>query len=317
MKRHTSPSVRRSLRVLPQVAIAGAVLLLAVFTFLFFKTTFRLPLYRESLLLTGDPTRIISVHADGAVTIATIPQDTLIRAVEGYGNYSIRALSELDRIDNKGGLLIKNSVADALGIPIVHYLGSAPDGVADSTTLIRNVFSWGGLMERVKGSPSSMPFSEWIRYVWILRFIPADKVETISLDGALTQETTPDGRVVRVLDENKLDYLLATMLFDTGLRAEGLTVAVYNTTDVPLVGLRAARMLSRMGLQLVFVGNAQHSSEDCQVVVSKAEQGTKTVRFIREYFHCTVVDPQGISIGRETGADVIVLLGKEFSSKYQ
>ena len=91
---------------------------------------------------------------------------------------------------------------------------------------------------------TSVPISTWISLVWMLRFIPADAVEIVDVGPAIVPMQLPDGGSAPTLDERKLDFVLQNRLVDTGLRSENLTVAMYNTTQIASVGLRASRQLS-------------------------------------------------------------------------
>jgi len=274
--------------------------------------------FRQTVVVVGSPTHVISFDAKmRSITAVDVPDDALISAAMGYGQYTLRALVSLDTIDHRKGRLITDSVTNALGIPISGHVFSRDhtDGKIDIQQ-IRKIFSLPSIIAILADrSSTSIPWQEWVRLVFAVFRLPADALRVVDLTPAITTITSPDGNLMSLLDESRVDYLLDTNFFDAGLRAEGVTVAVYNTTNTPSVGLRASRLLARVGLQLVFVGNSEPEAKRCLITGSSEHLSTKTARFIRQYFHCD--ETHEGSVGHETGADVVVLLGTEYASIYK
>lgn len=319
MRSHTAVNTRRAHRAIPTVVGIGLAVTLVILGFIFFRLLVAPFPYRQSLVIAGNPTHILSINAaKNGITLIDVPEDTVISATHGYGDYPIRSLITLDDIDNHHGKLITSSISDAFGIPITWYVQPGELGNGDGNVgLIRSIFSFTNLIRVLQGSiDTSMPFTTWVNLVWALRFIPADGVETIDVRQAIIHVETPDGSSVATLDESKLDYMLQNALFDNGMRAEGITAAIYNTTQVPTVGLRASRQVSRMGVQLVFVGNAEPLVPECQINGSRDALRSKTADYLSDYFDCKKVEGEG-DIGRGTGADLVVLLGEKYAAQYK
>jgi len=117
-----------------------------------------------------------------------------------------------------------------------------------------------------------------------------------------------------LLDPSRLDYIINNAFLDTGLRGEQLSIAVYNTTSVPSVGERAARVMSHLGLQLVFVGNSTPERPTCVVTGSSRALSTKTAMFIRDYFQCTEGPPLSTDAG--AAADLVLYLGTQYAQQF-
>lgn len=162
-----------------------------------------------------------------------------------------------------------------------------------------------------------MPPFTWAALVWAIQSLPSDAFTYVGSRDTVSEITSPDGSRQKLLDENKIDYVLNQSFFDSGLRSEGLTVALYNTTTIPTVGLRTSRLLTRLGMQLVFVGNSDGNRKACRIIGSKTAMQSKTAAFIRDYFLCEPGDLRSSDVGSGTGADLVVELGTDVASKYR
>ncbi len=319
MKSRTQPQIRRTARVMPHAVIGVFVLIVAVLAVLWLRRMSQAAPYRQTIIIAGNPAHILSINAAKTnVTLIDIPEDTVISAVKGYGNYSVRSLIALDGIDKHHGALVSTSLSDALGIPISGYV--PPSDITDgsgSVEMVRRMFSWGSIAAVLSRKLStSIPVSTWVSLVWVLRFIPADAVEILDVRPAIISQASPDGSFVPTLDESRLDFVFQNRLFDIGLRAENLTVALYNTTQIPTVGQRASRQLSRIGIQLVFVGNSDTERAACAITGSDKAVRSKTAQFINAFFKCNTAVERG-NIGTETGADLVVELGTDYALQYK
>lgn len=301
-------------RILPLFIVA----FVGVGVFFFLRTLFSPVPFRQTVIVVADPVHVISFDAKNRkITTVDIPLDTVIPAALGYGKYTVRALVSLDDIDHHNGSLISGSISNALGVPISGYL--RPESLTDgpmTLELLRHIFSYGSIPSAfVNRSHRSISWLSWVRFVGSVGSMSADTWRSIQLSQAIVDTVTPDGNTVPTLDESRVDYIIDTSFFDTGIRAEGTSVAVYNTTDVPSIGLRASRQLSRVGMQLIYVGNSDTEVKQCVVVGSEAIQKTKTAQFIHEYYGCEAKNDE--NLGKETGADLVVLLGTDFAARYK
>lgn len=319
MRSHTPSHMRRAARVMPHMIVGAVFLCVVALLVLWLRAVVSAAPYRQTIVIAGSPTHVLSLDAARThVTLIDIPEDTVVSAVKGYGKYSVRALITLDSLDKHHGGLVSASLSDALGLPISWYV--APGSIADgegSVEMVRRIFSWGSIGRIVsRKTEVSVPLPAWISLVWSLRFLPADAIEVLDVHPAIVSMESPDGGSIPTLDESKLDFVLQNSLFDTGLRAENLSVALYNTTEIPSVGQRVSRQLSRMGIQMVFVGNAETAKDTCVISGSDAALRSKTAQFIRSYFVCKP-ETEPRTTGKETGADLVVELGSDYASQYK
>lgn len=265
--------------------------------------------YRQTIVVAGNPTRIVSWNAtlDG-ITVIDVPQNVTIQAAQGYGVYPIQSLLTLDEQEHKGGTLFVQSMADAFGLPVSWYVDRTGIGSsATDTQTIRSIFSPGSVLGILTHTTQgSVPFKTWLTFVVAAMRLSSGAVDTVNLSNAFVPATLPDGSTVSELDPSRSDYMLGNAFLDSGLRSENLTIAVYNTTDVPSLGQKVARAMAHVGLQLVFVGNAAPVQSLCVERGNTAALASKTAQFIADYYHCN--RDKGTGDAR-AGADISVYIG--------
>ncbi len=319
MTKEASSYKRQGKRAIAHVGWIAAVIGVIFVGFFSMQGIVRTAPYRQSVVIVGDPVRVVSWNAlKSQITILDIPQDVTIDATSGYGKYAVGSLFKLDDLDHKNGTLFVSSVSDAVGLPISWYIVPSDPKVLTEpgVSMIRRLFSWSSILAILTHQiKSSVPLGVWLSFVAASQSISADGVVSVDARNAFIDHGLPDGSSVRALDQSRLDYLTNNAFLDSGLRSEGLSVAVYNTTDIPSVGQHAARLMTRLGIQLLFVGNSHPAREDCAVVGSQKALVTKTTQFIKDYFHCKNGESQG-ALDNPTGADIVVLLGKQYATQF-
>lgn len=308
---------RKGKRVLPHIIATALVIFLIGLVFFLLQHALRPTPYRETVVVVGNPTRVVSWNAAKTqVTLVEVPQEVVIDATGGYGSYGLGSLFTLDHLEHKQGVLYTSSVSDAVGVPVSWYIDPGR-GIASGkrVDVIRSVFSAANVWRALTHSiDTSMPPSVWISFMFAASSLSSDNVTVVDAHNAFVDMTLPDASTVKKLDTNRMDYLIDNAFMDSGLRAEGLTVGVYNTTSVPAVGEHAARVMSHLGLQLVSVGNSANQQADCTVRGSLVALSTKTAAFIRDYFHCQNGPvPSGDQV---TVADLSIYLGTHYAAQF-
>lgn len=308
---------RKGKRVLPHIISMMFVVVAFGAVFFIVQQTMRPAPYRQSLVIAGNPARVVSWNAaKNQVTILDVPQEVMIDATGGYGSYRLGSLFTLDHLEHKHGILYTSSISDAIGLPVSWYIDPGyAVGQISGVDVVRSIFSlknvWRALTHQMD---TSMPIPTWMSFMFAASALSSDSVTVVAAGNAFVDTILPDTSVVKKLDPSRLDYLIDNAFMDTGLRAEGLTIGVYNTTGVPSVGERAARVMSHLGLQLVSVGNAAKEQTTCTVSGSSQVLSSKTAQFIRDYFHCQ----NGIAISgnQATVADISLYLGMFYASQF-
>ena len=277
-------------------------LLIALAAAAFFYVRTRDNLSRLTVLSIGDPMVVWSQDLQSNKFIKiTIPASAQVDAVGGYGRYSLEALWKLGAIDSprwssgeagkKNGTLVSDSLEEALGISIPWYVDVSP----------------GRWLPR-----TNMPLPLLLSWIWRMRSVKSDRMTEVAItpQAALAVQDLPDGTRAQVMDPTRVDALLGTLFEDEAIRRERLSVTVYNTTDMPTLGARVGRMLNRVGVFVVRVGNDSPAIEHCTVSGEAAAVKSITARTIASIFRCiTVVKPS------EAG-DLDVRVGTRYQARF-
>lgn len=276
-------------------------------------------LYRQSIIAVGENSSyVVSWNAQRSrVMIMKIPQDVAIDALHSLGTYSIASLFALDLMQAYHGRMFVGSLSESLGVPLLWY--AAPGKLDDSgdVGMIRSLFSFQSIWQRSTGMlATTVPLPVWAGWVIAAQSLSADSVELVHIDNAFVRTELPDGSVIRTIDQNRLDFFVGTSFLDNTIRTESVSVSVFNTTRTPAVSTLAARQMHTVGIQLVYVGNADVSIEDaCVVSGDETYQHSTTVRFLREYFGCRWSNDELPVSGQPS--DLNVYFGNAYVSRYE
>lgn len=304
--RHTSRIVFLSVAVIVTFILIGS----------FVRVLQDVP-FRQAFVLSSDPMRIISWDKDRlAMQIVSLPADILISGALGYGQYSLGALSTLDTLDHKNGLLLGQSVAQAFGIPIKGVIFLDAMAVQPSVvSSLKKQFSWRSLVSRLFGRVgTTVSFADWIHIVFVVHALGTDDIELVDLSTAVSDVVRPDGVSVRVFDQQKADYIIGNTLHDAKLRNENKTVTIINTTTSIGIGSQVARMINRFGIQVVSVGNDAEMIANCQLQTMDQKIKTSlTYQFLKAYFGCS----EKVLVEDGEVSDITLRLGTEFATLFQ
>lgn len=260
-----------------------AILSFLVFAVLVISFWRKPALGRVTVLAVGDPMVVWSWEkSTGRFVRMTIPSRAVIDAVGGYGTYSLDALWKLGAIDKKGAAVLTESLSETLGIPIPWYIepvsSSGTSPLRLSTVL---AYLWGR-------AHTNMPIWTLLSLAWAGSWVRPDRVTefTISNSNVLVDRSLADGSTVQTVDTLRLDPLLQHTFEDERIRNEHLSVAVYNTTPMPTLGNRAARLVTRIGGLVVRVGNDTPQLDRCMLKGKKEVLQSVTAVVIASLFDC-------------------------------
>jgi len=262
--------------------------------------------FRQAFVVTTNPMRIISWDRQRtAMQIVSIPKDILIDGAFGYGQYSLTALEALDVLDHKDGVLLVQSLAQAVGVPISGAIFvDSTESEASALDSLKKIFSWRSIAGRVFGRiGSTISVSDWIHIVLILHALGTNDAEVIDLSSATSDVVRADGMVIRILDPQKVDFILGNSLHDANIRSENKTITIINTTSIVGIGSSIARIISRFGIQVVSVGNESLKVVQCELETDKSTKLTKTYQFLKSYLGCE----EKLLSGEDSGVSDITL----------
>lgn len=270
---------------------------------------------RFTVVAVGDPVVVWSWDrsTNRAVRIA-IPAATVIDAVGGYGKYSLEALWRLGGIEKRGGTILAQSLQEALGLPIDGYISpNRPEiSVAADTSFVPKPLQVSRLPFILFDYRTNIPFVTLIRLSLAASRLRPDSVTSITMakDNALVEEQLPDGTVAETPDAGRLDVLFGTTFEDARVRGEGLSVSVYNTTDMVSLGSRVGKLLGRIGVFVVRVGNDTSTVDQCRIRGGKKALASTTAAVITGILGC------GQEEGTPEVADLEVRVGTAYQARF-
>lgn len=223
-----------------------------------------------------------------------LPPDLYVDVPYGYGKYQIGAVWGLGELDKKGGLLIKATVQDFIGVPVDGYLRTGGvRGVGD----VREILNIQLLENLIKGGVdtdlSAIDIGKLVITAGSLRF---DKVKFFQLDklGILEELVLADGSKAKTVDLARIDYYLNGNLQENTIVSENLKGEVLNSGEEIGLGTKAARVLTNLGVDVVNVGNDQgdQGDRDCKVRTAKENFKKLTVLRVAGTFGCKITEGQ-------------------------
>lgn len=278
------------------------------------------PYPRQTLVLVGSPMTVLSWNvSDRSITFITIPEDMAAEGTHGYGVYSFEAFWKLGEIDKKDGTVLAESMSEALGVPLAWYVGPktgmfAPD--ADPLPMAKDVFTVRHILSYLSGAyRTNIPFFQFVSFVWLLQVTKPDRVTNFDFTRApsliAADVTIADGSHQLVLAPDRVDARLAHVFEDERVRRESVTTAVYNTTEMPSLGNRVARLLGNVGVSVVTVGNDGAEVDTCTVSGTQSALMSVSAKVIESVLGCV-----GRQIPQSDRADLTVRIGAASAKRF-
>lgn len=310
MRRSAHLRIPRAIRLILAGVVGLAAITLAVFLFL-------RPLpHRVTIALATDPALVWSWDTEkNLVTVIALPAEAVTDGAWGYGKYSLEALWKLGYIQNHQGTLFTKSLTHALALPTQYFWGEKTDSMQamiDPLEEAKALFSWGNSTHLVSAH-TNIPIRVLAAQLWSVRTAKADQFTLLDLTRAIktVKEELPDGSKRIVIDTTQIDELLAHELEEDAVRAERMSVAIYNTTATPALGGKVARVVNAIGAFVIAVGNDAPEIDECTIAVAEEKRGAVTVARLKEIFGCTIVAQSG-----EERADIALRVGSRYEAEF-
>jgi hypothetical protein len=222
-----------------------------------------------------------------------IPGNVLLEVPFGYGEYQLKNVYSLGKLENRGGELLRRTVQEMMAVPVDGWTVEIKE--AKETNL-----SW---WDRLR---------LWVVERWLARKTVKYQLKSV---GALRQEKLSDGSQVYRIEERFLDEMVNEEFFNRQISNEELAVAVVNASEVSGLAKIAARLAANLGSKVVWLGNSEVESDSSLILVAKADLKTSaTVRRLKQAFKIAALQVGDVS---EYRADVVIRLGKDYAQGRQ
>lgn len=276
------------------------------------------PAYYEGLLIAGDPvTLAVRVRGTNSLVIVSVPADVWIEATRGYGRYSLAALWKLGRIDQKSGSLLSESLSETLKIPVSMYIGRNTDDLLsfdNGLSELRSVFTFSHIGDFLMNKyTTNMDFIDFARFAVFSTWVSDSDVTEIALTRppAISRDQLADGTRISYINPDALDTVIDGAFELEAVRKERIAVAILNATTVPGLGEGLAKMLSRMGILVVSVGNTGTRTRACVISANADKENSITVEFLKDILPCREEPADS-----DSRADITVTIGDDYAAKF-
>ena len=246
--------------------------------------------------------------------ITIFPDESLIDAAFGFGPYSARSISGLDRQEGKKGELIRASLSYTLKTFIDGSLaGNTGIEISSKNDVVG--FLGAGMWKKATGKiETNLSFWDLGRSFWMiskLRDVNVTVIDLVDLNIG-TQVVEPDGQVRYKLDDTLLTRLANRWFTDEDVAREGIEVVIVNAAESFGLGGKVSQVLGSSGVHVIAVETATEPDDRSKVVIGdRSLAKSKTVKEIERWLDSKSIWQEDL----EGRAPVVVTLGKDIAEK--
>ena len=115
------------------------------------------------------------------------------------------------------------------------------------------------------------------------------------------------------IDQIKLDFFIQTNFYDYLVRQERLKIKIYNATNTPQIALKASRLISNMGAEMIDLSNIDNQKISI-IQVSKDKVNSETAKRIQSVFGAKI---EVIELDPVERADLKLIVGENWVVKME
>jgi len=213
-----------------------------------------------------------------------IPGNTMVKVGFGFGEYQLKNVYELGRLEGQGGKVLSRTVQDLMGVAVRGWL-------VDEVT---NLTWW-----------------DRIRLWWYEQMVmKKSTVVELRQQAAFRQEVLGDGVEVFRVSQKLLDELVNKLVFNEKLAKEGLSLAVLNAAGIEGVARDVARLLANLGGEVRLVSNLDNQEKSQILVAGKDILESYTVKQLARILGIKEV---GLGDVGEYRSEVVVVIGQGYT----
>lgn len=292
------------------------------------------PLISHALRFSGSEKVVVAIDSEpllvigfdqkeGLLTILEIPSDVYANVLPEYGFYPLSSSFGLGQLANppQGGRVFLSTLSSALGGPVDFYVRIKGD---EKVSLGRDqVFA---LKESIS-SPGAIPLGikslNWIpenletnftlfnlyRLWWKASQVRSTKISYYQLQrDTLEDLVLPDAKIVKTVSEAGVKQFSKAIFQDQELLSEKLSVEILNASQKSGLSVKIGEIIDSSGIDVSFVGNAEHLAKTSSLIVDPKVINSKTVAKLSRFFR---IKPQ--EKREKTLADISLILGEDLA----
>lgn len=239
----------------------------------------------------------------GEIVIVNIPDELFLEAAHGFGNWQLRSIYGLGESQKEigGNKLLKDSLSSFFALPI--------EVVVEGDLALMISQKQLSPIKTLAKLKSDLSLFDLIRLQFGLSKVRFDKIKEINLDQdfGLEKDILADGTVVYSADFIRLDQFLSEVS-DPAIVSEHKTIAVFNSTNHPLLAQKAARLITNLGGDVIIVSNGKNKYQKTATFGEKS----KTLERIKQIFEANdTIGPEDEDLV-SSRAQINLFLGEDF-----
>lgn len=246
-----------------------------------------------------------------SVFVINLPDNLLVEAFGGYGNFKLRNLHGLAKQENKPEIFEK-SLEYFLGLPVDYWLDYRDLSFHGQDDQLPKYIS--GLVRRsVFGKADASVEGRFNMYLLSL-FLKNRHLFWQYEDLFELRLVSGDDSGSLVLKKDNWDSWAQSYLSDSGLKKESFSLGIYNTTFEKGLAAETARIFSNSGFWVVKIGNDKSDEKNCRIdLKSKDQLKSSTFKRIEKIIDC----PANIVSENEFPdfTDINIYLGDQYLSE--
>jgi hypothetical protein len=294
--------------------VIGVVLLalLSIKLIIVFKNSLWDGTERINFVVSAENTTLVSFEpSEKNLTFLEIPNNTLMEVPHGYGEYQLGAISRLGDLEKRKNLM-SETLQENLALPVVGFIqdSGGQENKDNSRNNLKDI-----LMEGlINKNQTNLSGWDIIRLWWQIRSVKETDVLIFNLEkrDLLTTKTLADRTKVFSLDTPTFDLKMQNLLPILSLKKDNLTIEILNSTGVPGLADKTARILNNIGTRVVSTGNMETEIQKSLLKGNKNLKSTKTAGIVKKLFNCDWQDTD------ESGrADLTLIIGHDYFEKLQ
>jgi len=218
------------------------------------------------------------------LVLLKIPGSTLVQAGFGYGDYQLKNIYKLGKLEGYGGKVLSRATGGLLG---VNALGFVVD------------------------RDSNLTWWDKLRVFWFEKILVKKKsIFDLAEHEAFTQEETGGEAVFRV-SQILIDEFINKQIFDERLINESLSIGVLNASGEEGIAKNVSRMISNAGGEIRLVSNTDEQNSSRILVANKKIENSFIIKFLKNLALINQVEITDID---EYRSDIVLIIGKDYTN---
>jgi len=219
--------------------------------------------------------------SDKKIVVLKIPDDAYLELPKGFGYWKVGSIYTLGQEESRpvGSELVKQSMAKLLGIPIDGFISINRDSDQSLDSLILSLHNHPlKTLSFVKDIETDFTPLETFSLIGAISGARADNVALLDLaqSNITSSELLPDSSRVLGIDSVRMDLFIRDKMADSQISNEQVPIAIFNATAHPGLAADAAREVTNLGGNVIFVSNTEKTIQ--KSIVTSTTPGLTTNR---------------------------------------